>query len=151
MSPAAEYQEAIRILEPVEAKLVSFVPPPRSSFCNAQVANKSSSRGTHICQAHDCGTFNCGCYRPECTHCEVRSEPGPIPSPIVHPVRLPVSPTLLSDNAWRTQSNAQVSKYVPMHQHNTECFDMILKHEVCGSGGGYGYGYGGGGYSGGGS
>jgi hypothetical protein len=61
----ADYDEALRVLRPVAHELISLVPPDGGRSCGAPAA------GERVCQAHDCGTFNCGCYINGCTHCEV--------------------------------------------------------------------------------
>ena len=58
-----EYAEAVRVLRPLSAKLVSYSPPP------SPLASCPKTSG--VCAARDCGTFGCGCYLPSCTHCAV--------------------------------------------------------------------------------
>lgn len=61
----ADYDEALRVLLPVAHEVISLVPHDGGRMCVAPAL------GDRVCQAHDCGTFKCGCYINGCTHCEV--------------------------------------------------------------------------------
>jgi|TARA_B100000513_G_C11886936_1_gene181068 hypothetical protein len=93
---AREYEAALQVLRPVAARMEHFA-PSAGSRCAGRLArsggNSDGTATTHVCHAHDCGSFNCGCYLPECTHCEV-------------------------------------SRYIPMHEHNRRCLALIAGHEA---------------------
>jgi len=60
----ADYNEAVRVLFPIEHEAVSLTPPDLGRVCPAAAVGRG-------CQAHDCGSFNCGCYTAGCETCEV--------------------------------------------------------------------------------
>ena len=65
---ADEFHQLVAHLSPVDANLVSYVPPPTDhSSCAAAAATGIPS--ARVCEARDCGSFSCGCYVPGCTHC----------------------------------------------------------------------------------
>ena len=64
-----EYEEVLKVLQPVAAKSISYTSPKvDSNVCAASISSTGGAE-SKVCHAHDCGTFGCGCYLPSCTHC----------------------------------------------------------------------------------
>lgn len=82
-----DFRELVHVLRPVAAHLVSYsAPPVDASGCGtsaaaplvvagasrrAEDAATAAAPPMRVCAARDCGTFSCGCYLRECTHCVV--------------------------------------------------------------------------------